>query len=405
MLATFVPAGAYHIAIGPDHLLFLLGLLLLGGSLRRLALIVTAFTLGHTVTLSLAALNIYAPPAAIIEPLIALSIVLVGVDNLLVGDGATASRDLRPWMAGLFGLVHGFGFASVLREFGLPDEALGWSLFGFNLGVELGQLAFVLPIAAAAGLDPRPVGPRRRASGDGRLCGCRAGRRVLVRPTGVLPWEWSMSRTGVLGGIVLAGVVAVAGRGLVAQQPAATGPNVAGIEKVKDNLWMVTGGGGNTAVFATANGVVLVDTKLANWGQAIMDQVKTVTDKPVTHIINTHTHGDHVGSNEYFPASVEIVAHANVSHQHGQDAGVRRRHQEARLPRPHLHRQDDGAQRQRRHRPLPLRPRAHQRRHLRRVPQPARDALRRRLLGQGHAAPRRQQRRQRRRLSRHASPR
>ena len=148
MLGTFVPAGAYHIAIGPDHLLFLVGLLLPGGSLRRLALIVTAFTVGHTVTLSLAALNIFAPPAAIIEPLIALSIVLVGVDNLLVGDAGAASRDLRPWMAGLFGLVHGFGFASVLREFGLPDEALGWSLFGFNLGVELGQLAFVLPIAA-----------------------------------------------------------------------------------------------------------------------------------------------------------------------------------------------------------------------------------------------------------------
>ena len=122
-----------------------------------------------------------------------------------------------------------------------------------------------------------------------------------------------MSRTGVLSGIVLAGVLAVAGLNLVAQQPAATGPNVAGIEKVKDNLYMVTGGGGNTAVFVTANGVVLVDTKLANWGQAIMDKVKTVTDKPVTHIINTHTHGDHVGSNEYFPASVEIVAHANVS--------------------------------------------------------------------------------------------
>lgn len=122
-----------------------------------------------------------------------------------------------------------------------------------------------------------------------------------------------MSRTGVLSGIVLAGVLAVAGRSLVAQQPAATGPNVAGIEKVKDNLYMVTGGGGNTAVYVAATGVVLVDTKLANWGQAIMDKVKTVTDKPVTHIINTHTHGDHVGSNEYFPASVEIVAHANVS--------------------------------------------------------------------------------------------
>ena len=149
VLATFLPAGAYHIAIGPDHLLFLVGLLLLGGTLARLAGIVTAFTVGHTVTLSVAALGLYAPPAALVEPLIALSIVLVGVDNLLVGDGAAGSRDLRPWMAGIFGLVHGFGFASVLREFGLPREALGWSLFGFNLGVEAGQLAFVLPVAAA----------------------------------------------------------------------------------------------------------------------------------------------------------------------------------------------------------------------------------------------------------------
>jgi hypothetical protein len=158
VLGTFVPAGAYHIAIGPDHLLFLLGLLLMGGSLTRLGLIVTAFTIGHTVTLSLAALGVVTPPGHLIEPLIALSVVLVGVDNLLVGDGGSArtgpapavaaSRDLRPWMAGLFGLVHGFGFASVLREFGLPRESLGWSLFGFNLGVELGQLAFVLPVAA-----------------------------------------------------------------------------------------------------------------------------------------------------------------------------------------------------------------------------------------------------------------
>ncbi|HUU32493.1 MAG TPA: HupE/UreJ family protein, partial [Vicinamibacterales bacterium] len=85
-------------------------------------------------------------------------VVLVGVDNLLVGDGVAGrpdsapdspgTRDVRPWLAGLFGLVHGFGFASVLREFGLPREALGWSLLGFNLGVELGQLAFVLPVAA-----------------------------------------------------------------------------------------------------------------------------------------------------------------------------------------------------------------------------------------------------------------
>ena len=121
-----------------------------------------------------------------------------------------------------------------------------------------------------------------------------------------------MKRTRVLSSVVAVALVALAGRGLVAQQPAA-GPNVAGIEKVKDNLYMVTGGGGNTAVFVTAKGVVLVDTKLANWGQAILDKVKTVTDKPVTHIINTHTHGDHVGSNEFFPAAVEVVAHANVA--------------------------------------------------------------------------------------------
>ncbi len=122
-----------------------------------------------------------------------------------------------------------------------------------------------------------------------------------------------MKRSVILSTVVGVALTTLATRGLVAQQPAATGPNVAGIEKVKDNLYMVTGGGGNTAVFVTATGVVLVDTKLANWGQAIMDKVKTVTDKPITHIINTHTHGDHVGSNEYFPASVEIVAHANVS--------------------------------------------------------------------------------------------
>ena len=99
-----------------------------------------------------------------------------------------------------------------------------------------------------------------------------------------------------------------------AWQPAPP-PNVAAIEKVKDNLYMITGAnsGGNTAAFITATGVVLVDTKNPNWGQAILDQVKTVTTKPVTHIINTHTHGDHVGSNEFFPAAVEIVAHENTA--------------------------------------------------------------------------------------------
>jgi hypothetical protein len=144
VMKTFIPSGTHHILIGPDHILFLVGLLLLGGTWMSLVKIVTAFTLGHSVTLSLAALNVLSPPASIIEPAIALSIVFVGADNLVRGDG----RDLRAWVALAFGLVHGFGFANVLREFGLPREALGWSLFSFNLGVEIGQLAVVLVVAS-----------------------------------------------------------------------------------------------------------------------------------------------------------------------------------------------------------------------------------------------------------------
>ena len=144
VMKTFIPAGVHHILIGPDHMLFLFGLLLLGGGWKTLLKIVTAFTLAHSLTLSLAALNIFSPPSSIVEPAIALSIVVVGVDNLLSRQG---ERDLRPWAAGLFGLVHGFGFASVLREFGLPREALAWSLFSFNVGVEIGQLIVVVIVA------------------------------------------------------------------------------------------------------------------------------------------------------------------------------------------------------------------------------------------------------------------
>ena len=147
VLGTFIPSGVHHIMIGPDHILFVIGLILLGGTWRRLALIVTAFTLGHSVTLSLAVLDIVAIPAQIIEPLIALSIVVVGADNLLRGAEPEKSRDLRAVLALVFGLIHGFGFAYVLREFGLPDAQLAWSLFAFNLGVEIGQLAIVLVVA------------------------------------------------------------------------------------------------------------------------------------------------------------------------------------------------------------------------------------------------------------------
>jgi hypothetical protein len=151
VVKTFVLSGIEHIMIGPDHILFLIGLLLLGGTLSRLALIVTAFTIGHSITLSLAALDVVSPPARLIEPLIALTIVVVGADNLLVlrgtkGDAEKAS-DIRAWLAVAFGLIHGFGFAYVLKEFGLPQAALGWSLFAFNVGVEIGQLLIVAVVA------------------------------------------------------------------------------------------------------------------------------------------------------------------------------------------------------------------------------------------------------------------
>ena len=110
----------------------------------------TGFTVAHSITLTLAALNVVSPPASIIEPAIALSIVYVGVDNLLVRKG----RDVRPWIALVFGLIHGFGFANVLREMDLPSRALGWSLLSFNIGVEIGQLLVV--VAAAGGAGRRP---------------------------------------------------------------------------------------------------------------------------------------------------------------------------------------------------------------------------------------------------------
>ena len=172
VVRKFIPAGIHHILIGPDHLLFLVGLLLLGGDLRRLAMVVTAFTIAHSITLSLAALNIVTPPARVIEPAIALSIVYVGADNLLAQGG----RDVRAWIAFAFGFIHGFGFANVLREMELPTRALGWSLFSFNFGVEIGQLLVVVLVATAfAFLRSRSDWARRQLVPAGSVVVIAAG--------------------------------------------------------------------------------------------------------------------------------------------------------------------------------------------------------------------------------------
>ncbi len=185
VVSRFIPAGIHHILIGPDHVLFLVGLLLLGGTLSRLAMIVTGFTIAHSITLTLAALNVFTPPARIIEPAIALSIVCVGADNLLMMT-RPGGRDLRAVMAFAFGFLHGFGFASVLREMDLPARALGWSLFSFNFGVELGQLTVVIPVAAAlATVRSRSESAGRRLVWAGSVFVVAAGMFWFVQRVGV----------------------------------------------------------------------------------------------------------------------------------------------------------------------------------------------------------------------------
>lgn len=107
-------------------------------------------------------------------------------------------------------------------------------------------------------------------------------------------------------------VAALAVAGAAAQQQRPRIPPTGTIKQVRDTLYVIPGAGGNTTVFVTQRGVVLVDTKLPNNGEPILTQVRTVTDKPVSMIVNTHSHPDHIGSNDYFPASVEVVTHANT---------------------------------------------------------------------------------------------
>jgi hypothetical protein len=160
-LRQYLMDGVWHIWIGYDHILFLLALLLpsvlvrragawegvprSGAAVRDVVKVVTAFTLAHSITLSLAALEVISLPSRLVESAIAASVVLAALNNL---RGTVESR--RWVLAFCFGLIHGFGFASVLTDLGLPQQALVLALVGFNVGVEIGQLAIVavfLPLA------------------------------------------------------------------------------------------------------------------------------------------------------------------------------------------------------------------------------------------------------------------
>ena len=144
---NFLCLGVKHILTGYDHLLFLFGLLLVARGFFSSLGIITSFTIAHSITLAVATLHLVQIPSRIVEPLIAASIVFVGIENLLRGDIPTARR----MVAFGFGLIHGFGFASALREAGIGSGTGGivLPLFSFNLGVELGQImvaAVALPI-------------------------------------------------------------------------------------------------------------------------------------------------------------------------------------------------------------------------------------------------------------------
>jgi hypothetical protein len=151
-LIGFVRLGIEHILTGFDHLVFLLGLVVVGLGTKRTILVASAFTLAHSISLAACTLGAWTPPSSIVEPAIALSIAYVGIENLV-----TRNHQRRAWLAFAFGLIHGFGFASVLSDTEFRGAELALALGGFNAGVEIGQclaLALLLPLVALSKTRP-----------------------------------------------------------------------------------------------------------------------------------------------------------------------------------------------------------------------------------------------------------
>jgi len=150
--AVYVQHGVEHILSGPDHLLFVLGLILLVRGAARLVKTITAFTVAHSITLALATLGIVRVPGPPVDAAIALSILLLGVEIVRAQRGEATLALERPWLVAFaFGLLHGLGFAGALVRLGLPQSEIPLALFSFNVGVEIGQLLFVaalLPLVA-----------------------------------------------------------------------------------------------------------------------------------------------------------------------------------------------------------------------------------------------------------------
>jgi HupE / UreJ protein len=150
VFATYVRHGIEHIAFGFDHLLFVAGLMLIVRDWRKLVKAITAFTAAHSITLTCATLGWITLPSRPVEAMIAISIVMVAAEVVRMERGQLSLAIVRPWtVAFAFGLLHGFGFAGALVELGLPQGDIPLALFAFNIGVELGQLAFVAVLLSA----------------------------------------------------------------------------------------------------------------------------------------------------------------------------------------------------------------------------------------------------------------
>jgi hydrogenase/urease accessory protein HupE len=184
VLRSYGALGVEHILTGPDHLLFVFGLLLLVSTTPLLVRTITAFTVGHSVTLSAAALGLATLPSRPMEVLIALSVLVLAVEATDHRARPTLVRRF-PWLAALaFGLLHGFGFAGALAEAGLPRADIPLALVSFNAGIEAGQLAFVAVVLLAGALATRRV-PALAAR----------ARWPAVRAMGILAAFWCFERT------------------------------------------------------------------------------------------------------------------------------------------------------------------------------------------------------------------
>jgi hydrogenase/urease accessory protein HupE len=153
---TYFVLGVEHILSGVDHLLFVLGLLFLVGSWRRLVATVTAFTVAHSITLAAATLGWVHVPQAPVEATIALSVMFVAAEILRDAQGHPGLATRAPWIvAFVFGLLHGFGFAGALQQVGLPEKDIPLALLFFNVGVEVGQLMFIAVVVGVLSLLTR----------------------------------------------------------------------------------------------------------------------------------------------------------------------------------------------------------------------------------------------------------